>query len=329
MGWWILWLMKNKLFIDSGAYSAATQGAKIPLERYIAFLKQNSNVISVAASLDVIGDAKATWEAWQIMRQQGADCIPTFHHGEDPAYLWAMLHKEKVPFLALGGQVGLHPSAQMVWLDDMWSNYLTDGDGLPLTRVHGFGITAPSVIRRYPWWSVDSTSWCLASAMGRVFFCVQKGEEPQLVTLAVSEKSPAADAADQHWSTITPAARTAFERIANDAGFAIEDLANDHKARWMCNALAYNTFTESCKLEPLGVQQESLFESLAKAPTRPGKLDWTKRTLFLAGNLPKGITTMLMQKGYSRLLSYHYIDKGSDFTEAKTFMEKQNDNHQA
>jgi|SRR5262252_6628889 len=42
--------------------------------------------------------------------------------------------------------------------------YVTDDKGWPLRKLHGFGVGALELIQRYPWYSVDSTSWLFASA---------------------------------------------------------------------------------------------------------------------------------------------------------------------
>ena len=46
-----------EIFIDSGGFSAKTQGAEIDLSAYVAFLKRYAHRITVYANLDVIGDA--------------------------------------------------------------------------------------------------------------------------------------------------------------------------------------------------------------------------------------------------------------------------------
>jgi hypothetical protein len=44
-------------------------------------------------------------------------------------------------------------------LDRVWQDYLTFPGGMPKLQVHGFGVMGLTVMQRYPWWSVDSTSW--------------------------------------------------------------------------------------------------------------------------------------------------------------------------
>ena len=48
-----------KWFLDSGAFSAFTQGAEIDIQEYIEFIKEHKDYLEAYANLDVIGDAEA------------------------------------------------------------------------------------------------------------------------------------------------------------------------------------------------------------------------------------------------------------------------------
>ena len=50
------------VFIDSGGFSAATQGVEINIEEYAAWLKEYEDLITVYANLDEIGDPELTYE---------------------------------------------------------------------------------------------------------------------------------------------------------------------------------------------------------------------------------------------------------------------------
>ena len=80
---------KNKvnLFLDSGAFSAFTQGAEINIVDYIAFIKKNKKYIETYAVLDVIGSAEKTWENQRIMEKAGLSPLPCFHFGEGVKWL--------------------------------------------------------------------------------------------------------------------------------------------------------------------------------------------------------------------------------------------------
>ena len=64
------------LFIDSGAYSAETKGVKISLPEYMTFLKLNEQYVEVAAGLDVLFNADATYANQLTMEAEGINAMP-------------------------------------------------------------------------------------------------------------------------------------------------------------------------------------------------------------------------------------------------------------
>ena len=69
------------LFLDSGAYSAWTQGVEINIRDYIDFIKQHQDIIDIYANLDVISidgkrgsklTAELTLKNQKIMEEGGS-----------------------------------------------------------------------------------------------------------------------------------------------------------------------------------------------------------------------------------------------------------------
>lgn len=147
-------LKDKNIFLDSGAYSAMTQRKQIDLNLYIAFIKENLNKIKIYAGLDVIGDHKKTIENQKKMERQGLTPLWTFHARGEP-YDILKRESKKRDYIALGGTAGgrFHISYMVKHFDYCFSI-------IPKTcKVHGFGITNPHLLNRYPFYSVDSTSW--------------------------------------------------------------------------------------------------------------------------------------------------------------------------
>src|SRR5574340_1162268 len=78
---------KVKLFLDSGAFSAKSQGISINVQEYIKFIKEHEEHIEVYANLDVIGSAEASWRNQRIMERAGLKPLPVFHVEDDWKYL--------------------------------------------------------------------------------------------------------------------------------------------------------------------------------------------------------------------------------------------------
>lgn len=159
--------MENKIFLDSGAYSAFTKNVEIDIQEYISFIKKYKKHLTAYAVLDVIGDVSGTLKNQMIMEDAGLNPVPCFHIGEPVKYLKKYINNYE--YIALGGMVPVSTPDLKPWLDDVFSKYICDENGMPRVKVHGFGMTVISLMLRYPWYSVDSTSWLMTGRFGGVF----------------------------------------------------------------------------------------------------------------------------------------------------------------
>lgn len=143
--------MKNlSLFIDSGAFSAMSQGEKIDISKYIKFIKRYEKYIDIYANLDVIGDAEKTLQNQKTMEKAGLRPLPCYHFKEDIKYFEYYL--SNYDYIALGGMVGIRREILSIWLDNLFGNYICDKEGMPKVKVHGFGMTSLKLMIRYPWY---------------------------------------------------------------------------------------------------------------------------------------------------------------------------------
>ena len=148
------------LFLDSGAFTAFKSGKPVNLDNYIQYIKDNVERLAVYANLDVIGDAAATWVNQRIMEKAGLHPLPCFHYG-DPIQDFDKMCEE-YDYIALGGIATFKPNKEQKskWLDLLFSRKpVFDRNGKLRIKFHGFGMTSVPTILRYPWWSIDSTSW--------------------------------------------------------------------------------------------------------------------------------------------------------------------------
>jgi hypothetical protein len=157
-------------FLDSGAYGAMTRGLTINIHEYGRFINAMGAKCYPAASLDVIGDWRATARNYDFMIDQGVNVIPTFHYNSPEHELRRLL--AKADYIALGGLVGLHATPMRLWLDkcfrvirDYWPK-----------KTHAFGVTAQWALERYPFYSADSSSAFMAAGMGRVSYINEVGQ---------------------------------------------------------------------------------------------------------------------------------------------------------
>ena len=172
--------LKVQLMLDSGAFSAWNQQQTINLDDYIAYLKRNHKWLYSYVTLDVLpfgperhrsADmvetcAKLSYKNHQTIKEHGLTPIPVFHQGESWRWLDRML-KDGERYIGLSTRKDLWGHQQCDWLDQCFS-ILCDQKGRPLVFTHGFGVTNPSLIFRYPWHTVDSTTWSLAPGYGQI-----------------------------------------------------------------------------------------------------------------------------------------------------------------
>jgi hypothetical protein len=145
-----------KLVGDSGAFSALS-GHEIDLGAYEVWCHEVTPYTTWLASLDVIGDAGASWENWQALRSGGLDVIPTVHYGAEAREL-DRYAEQGVDFVGLGGMVGRKSEVTRLlrWTVAMM-RYARDTH--PSMRFHGWGVSHPRLLDSLPWWSVDSSGF--------------------------------------------------------------------------------------------------------------------------------------------------------------------------
>lgn len=225
-----------QIFLDSGAFSAYTLGVELRVEDYVDYIQRNRDILRVedgivmASVLDGIGDPLQTWRNQQKMEAMGVKPLPCFHAGEDEQYLeW---YVQNYDYITLGGMVGSSTKQLCIWLDHVWERYLVDGAGNPRLKVHGFGITSTPIMERYPWFSVDSSSWLQSASFGTIV-------TPAYGPLAVSDRSPSRHDAGQHVTTLTQLEQDAVLRMLEEQGFTYERLSTVYQSRVAYNLWAY------------------------------------------------------------------------------------------
>lgn len=151
-------------FIDSGAFSALTRKITINLEDYITFLKRIPKDHVNYAGLDVIGDWQSSRKNQEIMEAEGLSPIPTFHYGSPEQELKRLI--KKYDYIALGGLVPISMQRKKIaaWLDYCFSIIRTK------IKIHGFGVNSLWCWERYPFYSVDATSWLMGEKFRRTLY---------------------------------------------------------------------------------------------------------------------------------------------------------------
>lgn len=246
--WTYYWIIEHRgvmekpdcieMFLDSGAFSAWTKGAQIRIRDYIAFIKRHQQYIDHYANLDVIADtfkkrgaasalyrkaAEATLHNQQVMEKAGLNPIPVFHYGEPFEFL--QMYLDKYEYIALGGLVGVPVGLAIEFLDKCFSDYICDNEGMPKVKVHGFGLTSLRIMLRYPFYSVDSTSWVVTGRNGGIYVPVYKNGkwvyDENSLKITVSNRSPNIKDKGKHIETLPPAMKKQVLKYIHSKGFVL------------------------------------------------------------------------------------------------------------
>ncbi len=254
-----------QLMIDSGAFSAWARKTVIPLGEYVAFVHKIVKQFPKATcvNLDVIGDGKASYQNWVEMRREGLNPLPVFHIGTDER--WLLRYLAKTDYVGLGNVATMSSLMRRPSLDHVWATYLVDRERVPVVKVHGFGVASFALMRRYPWFSLDSSSWMKSAANGVI--CIPQyrhgewdySKQPHRVN--VSEDSSFRRVRGQHLSTLAPQVKDLFTRYVVSMGYRVgkskvqngervvleEGVINNWRPRAAINALVYLKFCETLR----------------------------------------------------------------------------------
>lgn len=236
------------IFLDSGAFTAWTKGQQIDLDAYADFiLSYPKGTFTVVANLDVIPgewgkvstqaeidkSASKGWENFHRLqaRLKGHEVtlLHIYHQGEDVKWLKKLLAEG-------GDYIGISPGndrttrQKIAWLDAIMP-LCCDAEGWPLRKMHAFGVTALDIITRYPWYSIDSTTWVLASRFGACFISLDGGTHK----ITFSDQSPSQADIGKHFNTYTPPEQRRIRQYVEGIGLTVERLAADYRARDQAN----------------------------------------------------------------------------------------------
>jgi len=144
------------VLLDSSAFSVYTGRANVNVEEYGEHLLKNKQHFKIYANLDVIGDAESTDKNQLYLESLGLNPLPTYHLGSD--IYWLEKYIEKYDYIGLGGLVSISIRKNVLFahLDRCFSLIMKKK---PKLKIHGWGMTGQDVVFRYPFYSVDSTSW--------------------------------------------------------------------------------------------------------------------------------------------------------------------------
>jgi hypothetical protein len=152
------------LLLDSGGFSARVSGKVIDVRKYARFI--NDHGVKLAINLDT-NDLDESLRNANYLRHECTHCtILDVYHVEEffqPKNRDLIKrYADRNPYVCYGGIATRNmPAKYKVQCADYIFS-MTKNE----TRVHGLAVTSMKMIRQYPWYSVDSTTWLSGAKYG-------------------------------------------------------------------------------------------------------------------------------------------------------------------
>lgn len=248
------------ILLDSGAFSFWRRGIDIPISDYIGYCKRHAHEVDAYVNLDCIPgenglmdhsqaaiekSASKSYENLQIMKAEGLSPIPVFHQGERFEWLDKML-KDGETYVGISPYLRSHQSEIVEWMDKCFTR-ITDQQGKPLIKTHGFGVTASLLCRRYPWFSVDSTSWSIGGGYGSILVPRYHSGKPDYtqppLTIRISARKM-----DQSrgFDGLSEAHQEFIREYASECDVPMSSLRNTFIGRWKFNVRYHLGMAATC-----------------------------------------------------------------------------------
>ena len=180
----------TKIILDSGAFSAWNAGANINLAEYTDYILQHLDGVDYVVNLDVIpgkpGQKKIPLSEVERSAAQGYEnyyhlldvgvpkdkLIHVFHQNENFKWLERMLD-DGMPYIGISPANDRTTHEKIMWLDEVM-RYICNSKGEPIVKFHGFAVTSFRLMLRYPWTSVDSSTWAVVAGRGITFIPIKR-----------------------------------------------------------------------------------------------------------------------------------------------------------
>lgn len=144
------------ILLDSGAFTVWKQGATVDLDAYCEYIHKRGFALDGYFALDVI-QGTAEENLANLDQMEAAGCaqwgklIPVYHEGDDRELLKEYIRRG-YSLIGLGGTVSRGKAELADWLLPIFEEF-------PGQKFHGLAMTQRRLIRHFPFYSVDSSSW--------------------------------------------------------------------------------------------------------------------------------------------------------------------------
>ncbi len=161
----------NNFLLDSGAFTFMNnlKGGTVNwddyIERYAAFINEYNVKYFFELDIDVIVGIKEVERLRNKLELlTNKKCIPVWHKSRGKQYWLDMV--KSYDYVAIGGIV----TREIKPKEYPYFTWFLNEAKKENCKVHGLGFTNPTRLRKYPFYSVDSTSWVSGNRFGSVSY---------------------------------------------------------------------------------------------------------------------------------------------------------------
>jgi hypothetical protein len=197
----------------------------------------------LTTNVDVLTNPELTWEVQRFFEEEhGVQPVPVVHSRTSLKYLERDLAAGRYDLIGLGGP-GIPARGEGIlrclknyerWADEAYMLICPASNGrMPLVKTHGFAITSWRFLCRWPWWSVDSTSWTKLAAYGWLYVPPWDKKQERWrfdkppVKIGVSRKEYNDEKQNQYWWNVK-------KKTVREIGREHYDTGNRH-LRYLCD----------------------------------------------------------------------------------------------
>lgn len=309
------------LILDSGAFSAWTRKAEIELGAYVDFIRDLYNA-EVYVNLDVIPgsfgvphtaeeveySASRGWENLQLLEERGLRAMPVFHQGERFEWLFKMI-QAGYDYIGISTDNGTPVRERVSFLDQVFT-LITDKDGWPIIKTHGFGVGSFTLMSAYPWYSCDSSNWLYNTSHGVLliphFIDGKIDWTRQPTKLVISSSNARAIGKGDHFYNLSSYEKENIDKYCRSHGVPLCRVHDSLYARQALTLITYDSFQKYRQSQPFRRRLTTFFSEGTRY-TSGMKIDRI-RIYFVEGKMVRSHSTLLRRyKIQNRLLSFWYI----------------------
>lgn len=214
------WYMKNKCPTN------LSKAFKRYLDGYGDFVNQYREGIDHYVTVDAIYNPEISWGSFIYLRRiHSLNPIPVIHHKTPLSWIKRYID-EGCKIIGIGG-MGQDSTRQdyVRWADRVFQFLCPPPHYKPVVKVHGFAVTTYGLLLRYPWWSVDSSSWAKAAGYGTLLVPHRRNRQFDFsdnpYAIGMSAASPSASIKGRHYSTLSEREQHVVQDWLNKIGIPL------------------------------------------------------------------------------------------------------------